>query len=206
MLSRPIEQLKIITCHLGNGASIAAIRNGQSIDTTMGMTPLEGVPMGTRSGSIDPAIIEYLMSKMNVGIDEMITLLNKSSGMKGLSGVSSDFREISNAANNGDPRAIAAFHVFTYSVKKQVGAYAAILGGVNALVFTAGVGENSAPIRAAIASDLGYMGLHLDHAKNDHGTRGVAREINTDGSTGKIMVIPTNEELVIARDTAALVK
>ncbi|MCL2547256.1 MAG: acetate kinase [Oscillospiraceae bacterium] len=205
MLNRPVEELRIITCHLGNGSSVAAIRNGCSVDTTMGFTPLEGLPMGTRSGSIDPAILSYLMEKENLSSDEMLNVLNKKSGMLGLSGISSDFRDLANAAKEGNDRADIALKVFNYSVKKYVGGYSAVLGGVDALVFTAGVGENSPAIRAAIAGGLDYMGLSLDSDKNE-AARGVEADISASGSRGRILVIPTNEELVIAKDTEALIK
>ena len=204
MLNRPVEELRIITCHLGNGSSVAAIRNGRSVDTTMGFTPLEGLPMGTRSGSIDPAILSYLMEAENLTSDEMLDVLNKKSGMLGLSGISSDFRDLAKAANEGNERADAALRVFTYSVRKYIGGYAAVLGGVDALVFTAGVGENSPAIRAAVAGGLDYMGLSIDVDKNEE-ARGVEADVSASGSRGRILVIPTNEELVIAKDTQEIV-
>ncbi len=205
LLNRPVEELRIITCHLGNGSSVAAIRNGCSVDTTMGFTPLDGLPMGTRSGSVDPAILEYLMDNEDMSIAEVLNVLNKKSGVLGLSGVSSDFRDLHKAADEGNPRAEVALKVFYYSVKKYVGSYAAALGGVDALIFTAGVGENNAAARAAIAGGLDYMGLDIDLDKNA-AVKGDECDISAGGSRGRILVIPTNEELVIARDTEAIVK
>jgi acetate kinase len=204
MLNRPIEELRIITCHLGNGSSVTAIRNGCSVDTSMGLTPLEGPPMGTRSGSIDPAILEFIMKKENISIEEMLSVLNKKSGMLGLSGISSDYRDLQQAAESGNERAKMALRVFCTSVKKYVGAYAAVLGGVDALVFTAGIGENNWVVRADISTGLEYMGLHLNADKNK-GLTGTEADISADGSPARILVIPTNEELVIAHSTEELV-
>lgn len=190
------DDLKIVTCHMGNGSSVAAVKNGISVDTSMGFTPLEGVPMGTRSGSIDPAIIEYLMIRESLSAAQVLEILNKKSGMLGVSGVSSDFRDLLASAN---PRAEYALDLFTYSVKKTVGAFAAAMDGCDALVFTAGVGENNPSIRKRISEGLGFMGLVLDDAKNE-AARGEC-VISADSSPSKIMVIPTNEELVIADDT-----
>ncbi len=190
------DDIKIVTCHMGNGSSVAAVKNGISVDTSMGFTPLEGVPMGTRSGSIDPAIIEYLMIRENLSAAQVLEILNKKSGMLGVSGVSSDFRDLIASAN---PRAEYALDLFTYSVKKTVGAFAAAMDGCDALVFTAGVGENNPSIRKRISEGLDFMGLVLDDAKNE-AARGEC-VISADNSPSKIMVIPTNEELVIADDT-----
>ena len=202
MLGKPIEELKIITCHLGNGSSVAAVDCGKSVDTSMGFTPLAGVPMGTRSGDLDAGILEYLMNKHGYDMKEMMNILNKKSGVLGISGVSSDFRDIENAANDGNQRAALALEAFQYSVKKLVGAYAAAMGGVDAIVFTAGVGENDANTRMNIASGLEFMGVKMDAAANN--VRGKETVISAADSKVKIFVIPTNEELMIAMDTAAL--
>jgi len=204
MLGKPIEELKLISCHLGNGSSITAVDGGKSVDTSMGFTPLAGLPMGTRSGDLDAGILQYLMDRYGMDIDEMLNVLNKKSGMEGLSCVSSDFRDLENAANNGDKKAALAQEKFAYEVKKYVGAYAAAMGGVDAIIFTAGVGENDKVIRAMVCQGLEYMGVELDEEKN--GVRGKEAVISADGSKVKILLIPTNEELMIAMDTAALVK
>ncbi|MCC5911989.1 MAG: acetate kinase [Clostridiaceae bacterium] len=203
MLGKSIEELKIVTCHLGNGASIAAVKNGQSIDTSMGLTPLEGLVMGTRCGDIDPAIIAFWMEKENITIAEATNVMNKKSGVLGLSGVSSDFRDIEGAAAEGNKRAQLALDVYYQRVKKYIGAYAAEMGGIDAVVFTAGLGENSATARKAICEDLEFLGMKIDDAKND--VRGKQVVVSTDDSTVKVLLIPTNEELVIARDTKTLV-
>ncbi len=194
------DDLKTVTCHMGNGSSVAAVKNGISVDTSMGFTPLEGVPMGTRSGNIDPAIIEYLMNRENLTSAQVLDILNKKSGMLGVSGVSSDFRDLLASAN---PRAEYALDLFTYSVKKTVGAFAAAMDGCDALVFTAGVGENNPSIRKRISEGLDFMGLVLDDEKNQ-AARGEC-VISADGSPSKILVIPTDEELVIADDTREIV-
>ncbi len=204
MLGKPIQELKIITCHLGNGSSVTAVNGGRSVDTSMGFTPLEGVPMGTRSGSIDPAIIEFLCVNKGMSIADVTSVLNKKSGMLGLSGVSSDFRDLHDAADRGDKRAELALHIFAYAVKKYVGMYAAVMNGVDALVFTAGVGENNDIMRHWIAGGLEYMGLVLDEEKNKVRVDG-ERDLSADGSQGRILLIPTNEELVIALDTESIV-
>ena len=205
MMGKDIKDLKLITCHLGNGSSISAVENGKSVETSMGFTPLEGIAMGTRCGSIDPAIIIYIMQELNLTIDEVNDLMNKKSGVLGISGVSSDFRDIEKAAwEDGNHRAQLALDVFTYKVKKFIGSYAAVMGGVDAIVFTAGLGENSPETREEVCQGLEFLGAVLDSAKNK--TRGKALEISTDDSKTKIFVIPTNEELVIARDTQALIK
>ncbi len=204
ILGRNPEDLRIISCHLGNGSSIAAVKGGKCMDTSMGLTPIEGLPMGTRCGNIDPAIIRFLMNKYNMTIDEMDTYLNKKSGMLGISGVSSDFRDLTAAADAGNERAKLALDIFTYNVKKYIGAYAAAMGGVDAVVFTAGVGENDDRVRLDSCKGLEFLGIKVDEEKNNvHGKEAI---ISTDDSKVKVLVIPTNEELVIARDTAELAK
>ena len=203
MLGRDIKDLKIITCHLGNGSSVAAIKDGKCIDTTMGLTPLAGLPMGTRSGDMDAGVMEFIMKKHNLSIDEMMTILNKKSGVLGLSGVSSDFRDLENASKEGNTRAQLAIDVFVYDVKKYIGAYAAAMGGVDAVVFTAGVGENSASLRAEMVKGLEFMGIKMDLEKNDF--RGEERDVSAPDAAVKVLVIPTNEELMIAMDTAEIV-
>lgn len=205
ILGKDVKELKIVTCHLGNGASVAAIQNGKSIDTSMGFTPLEGLLMGTRCGDIDPAIIPYLMEQKGYSYDEVNDIMNKKSGVLGLSGVSSDFRDIENAAfKEGNHRAEIALEVFYYRVKKYIGYFVAAMNGIDALVFTAGLGENSAEAREAIASNLEFFGINFDVTKNK--VRGKEAILSTDDSKVKVLVVPTNEELMIARDTLALVK
>ncbi len=203
MLGKPIESLKLISCHLGNGSSVTAVKNGKSVDTSMGFTPLAGVPMGTRSGDLDAGILEYLMNKHGMDIKEMLNVLNKKSGVQGVSGVSSDFRDLSKAAGEGNKRAALALDMFSYGVKKYIGAYAAAMGGVDAIIFTAGVGENDAGQRMAIASGLEFMGVKMDPDANN--VRGHEAIISAIDSKVKVLLIPTNEELMIALDTAALV-
>lgn len=203
MLGRPIEDLKIITCHLGNGSSITAIDRGKSIDTSMGFTPLDGLPMGTRSGNIDPAIIEFLCEHEHKNAAEVIEILNKKSGMQGISGVSSDFRDLDNAIDEGNKRAILAKDMFNISVKKIIGSYIAEMGGVDAIVFTAGVGENDRSVRWDICEHLEYLGVKIDPEKNKY--RGRQMDISIDWARVRVLVIPTNEELVIAQDTERLV-
>jgi acetate kinase len=202
MMDRPYDQTKVITCHLGNGGSVCAVRNGKSIDTTMGFTPLEGLVMGTRAGDVDVAAVTYLMKKEGLSADEMDNILNKKSGVLGLSGVSSDFRDIEEAAEAGNDRAEIALDVFAYKVAKRIGAYASAMNGVDAIVFTAGLGENSGATRRAICDYLGWMGVHIDSYNNS--LRGKAIEISATDSRVRVYVIPTNEELVIARDTKEL--
>ncbi|MBS5927239.1 MAG: acetate kinase [Clostridium sp.] len=204
VMGKDIKDLKIVTCHLGNGASLCAVKNGVSIDTTMGFTPLDGIVMGTRSGSIDPAIVLYLINELKYSAEDVNTLLNKKSGVLGISGVSSDFRDIEDAAAKGDERAILALDIYHYRIRTQIGAYAAAMGGVDAIVFTAGVGENGPETREACLEGLEFLGVKVDKEKNN--VRGKVREISTEDSTVKAFVIPTNEELVIARDTKNLVK
>ena len=204
MLGKKPEELKLISCHLGNGSSVTAVDGGKSVDTSMGFTPLAGLPMGTRSGDLDAGILQYLMNKYNMNIDEMLNVLNKKSGVQGVSGVSSDFRDLENAHKEGNERAGLAVDMFNYGVKKLIGAYAAAMGGVDAIIFTAGVGENSASQRMAIASGLEFMGVKMDAEANN--TRGKEAVISAADSKVKVLLIPTNEELMIAMDTAAIVK
>ena len=204
-LGKDIKDMKIIVCHLGNGSSISAVKGGKSIDTSMGLTPLEGVPMGTRSGDIDPAILEFLAKKENMDIFQLTAMLNKKSGVFGVSdGVSSDFRDLENAAAEGNDKAQLARDVFAYNVAKYVGAYAAAMNGVDAIAFTAGVGENDKNVRKAIVERLGFLGIELDEEANSK--RGEDNIISTADSKVTVCVIPTNEELAIARETLALVK
>ncbi|MCI7275805.1 MAG: acetate kinase [Cuneatibacter sp.] len=198
------EDLKIIVCHLGNGSSVSAVMNGKSVDTSMGLTPLEGLIMGTRSGDIDPAIVEFIAHKEGLTLEEVLTVLNKKSGVEGISGISSDFRDLENAADEGNERAILAQDAFAYRVAKYVGAYAAAMNGVDAIAFTAGVGENDSVIREKVCAYLGYLGLTLDKEANKG--RGKEIQLSTPDSTLKAFLIPTNEELAIARETVALVK
>ena len=203
-LGKPIEELKLISCHMGNGSSLCAIDGGRSIDTSMGFTPLAGLPMGTRSGDMDMGIVEFLMDKENLSISEISNMLNKKSGVLGVSGVSSDFRDLENAAADGNARAALALRMFHYNVAKFIGAYAAALGGVDAIIFTAGIGENGIADRETICANLGFLGLELDSEKNK--VRGKETDVATDNSKSRILVIPTNEELVIARDTLEIIK
>ena len=199
---RPIEDLKIISCHLGNGASITAIDGGKSVETSMGFTPLEGLIMGTRSGDIDPAIIFYMMKQLNMSADEVNHILNKKSGVLGISGISSDFRDLEKAAVEGNELATLALRTFYYQVVKYIGAYAAVMNGVDIIVFTAGLGENSIGTRTEICQNLSFLGVDLDAEKNR--TRGIEADVSTASSRVRVYVIPTNEELMIARDTAAI--
>ncbi len=203
MLGKKLEDCKIITCHLGNGSSISAVMNGYSVDTTMGFTPLAGVPMGTRSGDIDPAIVTFLMNKKGMTAQEADSLLNKKSGVFGIAGYS-DFRDLRDRSLKGDEKCTLALDMFTYAIKKCIGQYAAAMGGVDAVVFTAGIGENTPSIREAATSGLEYMGIEIDHKLNDE-TR-EERDISAPGAKVRTLVIPTNEELMIAKDTARLVK
>ena len=199
----PVEKLRIINCHLGNGSSLAAIKYGKCVDTTMGFTPLAGVLMGTRCGDIDPAIVLNVMDNHNLSTKEMDTLMNKKSGVLGISGVSSDFRDLGQAAAEGNECAQLALDMFHYQVRKEIGAFAAAMGGVDVITFTAGVGENGIEDRAAIAEGLEYLGAKLDPQRNN--VRGKDALISTDDSTVKMYVIPTNEEIMIARDTKDIV-
>lgn len=193
---------KVIVCHLGNGSSVTAVLNGKSVDTSMGLTPLEGLMMGTRSGSIDPAIIEYLMNKENMTLTEVMDVLNKKSGVLGLSGISSDFRDLEDATALGNEKAILAVDVFNYHVAKTIGSYVAAMNGVDAIVFTAGLGENDKAVRKGTISYLGYLGISLNEENNN--TRGKEIELSTPDSKVKVYIIPTNEELAIARETVEL--
>ncbi|MBP5355163.1 MAG: acetate kinase [Lachnospiraceae bacterium] len=194
---------KVVVCHLGNGASCSAVLNGRSVDTSMGLTPLEGLIMGTRSGDIDPAVIEFVAKKENKSLAEMMTVLNKKSGVDGMSGVGSDFRDLDAAAKEGNERAQVAVEAFAYRVAKYVGAYTAAMNGVDAIAFTAGIGENDGKVRKKICDRLGFLGITIDDAKN--AIRGEEVIISTPDSKVKVMVIPTNEELAICRETVALI-
>lgn len=204
MLGNHSPDFKLITCHLGNGSSLAAIKGGKCIDTSMGLTPLEGLVMGSRCGDMDPAIVPFIMENEKLTPKQMSDLMNKKSGVLGISGVSSDFRDVEQAAEQGNKNADLALRMFCYRVKKYIGAYIVALGGLDAMVFTAGVGENSVELRAEICQGLEFLGIKLDAKKN--AVRGDARYISSDDSKVKVMVIPTNEELMIAKDTVALVQ
>ncbi|HKL76321.1 MAG TPA: acetate kinase [Halanaerobiales bacterium] len=203
LIDKDPKDVKVITCHLGNGASVAAVDGGESVDTSMGLTPLEGLVMGTRSGDIDPAIIPFLMKKEGLEADEVDNILNKKSGLLGVSGVSNDSRDVKEAAKNGNERAELARKLFNYRVKKYIGSYAAAMGGVDAIVFTAGIGENAKDVRKDVMEDMEFLGVEIDEKAND--VRGETREISTKDSKVKVFTIPTNEELVIARDTEEIV-
>ncbi len=204
VLGKKPEDLNVIVCHLGNGSSISAVKAGKCVDTSMGLTPLEGVPMGTRSGSIDPAIVEFIANKENMDVHQVLNVLNKKSGMQGVSGVSSDFRDLDAATKAGNERAEIAVKMFAYSVAKYIGAYTAAMNGVDAIAFTAGVGENDPVVRGMVCEYLGYLGIKINPEMN--AKRGQEMEISTPDSKVRVMVIPTNEELAIARETVALVK
>ncbi len=206
LVKRPLAELKVITCHLGNGASMAAIRSGKSIDTSMGFTPLEGLLMGTRCGDMDPAVILYIMGKEELTLAEANTLMNKHSGLYGISGISQDMRELHKAAEKGHERAKMALDVFAYRLKKYIGAYSASLGGLDYIVFTGGIGENDWRTRQKALEDLEFLGVELDTEKNESLVGGKEGKITKQGSRAEAWVIPTNEELVIARDTALLVR
>lgn len=203
ILGKPLSELKLITCHLGNGASVAAVKYGKSVETSMGFTPLEGLAMGTRSGDIDPAIVKYLAEKENLSVAKVDDMLNKKSGVFGISGVSSDFRDIEEAAEKGNTRAQLALDVYIHRVKKYVGAYAAIMNGADAIIFTAGLGENSPETRRDVCKDMDFLGIELDESKNK--VRGKETDLTKEGSRVKVLLIPTNEELMIARDTKKLI-
>ena len=199
------ENSKVIVCHLGNGASISAVENSKCVDTSMGLTPLEGLVMGTRSGDLDPAVLEFVCKKEGIDVSEMVRILNKESGVMALSnGLSSDFRDLEDAMNQGNEAAALAIDAFSYRVAKYVGSYAAAMNGVDAICFTAGLGENSSFMRDMICKRLGYLGITLDEEQN--AKRGEDLVITTPDSTTKVLVIPTNEELAIARETFAIVK
>ena len=204
ILDKPYDELKTIVCHLGNGASICAVNGGKSVDTSMGLTPLEGLIMGTRSGDIDPAIMEFIANKENMSMDEVMNVLNKKSGVYGITEFTSDFRDIMDAMAKGDKRAELAIHVFAYRVIKYIGAYAAVMNGVDAIAFTAGLGENNSYIRERICNSLEYLGVKIDKSLNE--TKQDEIIISTPDSKVKVLVVATNEELKIARETLALLK
>ena len=204
-LNRPIEDMKIITCHVGNGGSLTAIKNGVSVDTSMGMTPLEGLMMGTRSGDLDPAIVPYVMNKEDLTVNEVNSMLNKHSGLLAISGISSDMREITEGMENGEPNSTLAFNMYEYRLRKYIGSYAAAMNGVDVIVFTAGVGENSVVLRQRVLEQLTYLGVEVDEELNKIRS-GEPRRISTANSKVEVLVIPTNEELVIARDTHRIVE
>lgn len=204
ILNKPYDSLKTIVCHLGNGASICAVKNGVSVDTSMGLTPLEGLIMGTRSGDIDPAIMEFIAEKEDMNINEVMDVLNKKSGVFGVTGTTSDFRDIMDAKERGDKRAELALDVFSYRVVKYIGAYTAAMNGVDTIVFTAGLGENNGYVREKICESLGYLGIKIDKVQNDK--KEDEKIISTTDSKVKVMVIATNEELKIARETLELIK
>lgn len=201
-LGKDIKDMKIITCHLGNGASICAVKGGVSVDTSMGFTPLEGIAMGTRSGDIDPAVVPFLVQELGKNVDEVLNIFNKKSGVLGLSGVSSDFRDIEEACNKGNERAKLALDVYHYRVKKYIGSYAAAMGGLDCIVFTAGLGENGSGTREACCEGLEFLGVEIDKELNK--VRGELKEISSKDSKVKVVLVPTDEELMIARDTKAL--
>lgn len=203
ILGRPIEELRLVTCHLGNGSSMAAVQFGKSVDTSMGMTPLEGVIMGTRSGNVDPAVLQFIMNNENLNINEMLDILNKKSGFLGISCVSSDMRDVEDAAAKGDKNAQIAIDMLYQGIKKYIAAYAAVMGGVDAVIFTAGIGENGYELREGVLTNMEFLGIEFDKEKNK--MRGKEAEISTPDSKVKVLVIPTNEEIVIARDTLELV-
>ncbi len=203
LLEKPYESLKIITCHLGNGASITAVDRGKSVETTMGFTPLEGLAMGTRCGSIDAAIVAFLMEKENMTAEQVNDILNKRSGVLGISGVSSDFRDLEQAATEGNKRAQMAINVFAYRVKSYIGSYSAVMNGVDAIVFTAGLGENSVSMREKICEGLDYLGVEIDREANN--VRGREKIISKAGSKTQVLVVPTNEELMIAKETVDII-
>jgi acetate kinase len=204
-MGRDIKDLKIVSCHLGNGSSITAVQGGKSIDTSMGFTPLDGVIMGTRSGCVDPSAVTFIENKLDLTPSQMSDYLNKKSGFLGISGISSDNRDISEAANHGDKKAKLAGEMLRYEIKKYIGSYAAIMNGLDAVIFTGGIGENSDDLRADVCHDMEYLGIKFDDKANA-GKRGELCRISTDDSKVQVWVVPTNEELLIARDTKALVE
>lgn len=205
-MEKDIENIKTVTCHLGNGVSVTAVDGGKSVDTTMGFTPLDGIIMGSRSGSIDPAIVTYLMNEKGYSIKEMDDILNKKSGVLGISGVGTDFRDIRNAANAGNKRAVLVMELYGYQIKKQIGAYAAVMGGIDAIVFTAGIGEHAPEIREKALRNMEFLGIKIEFYKNNNQDIGEGMEISTIDSDVKVFVIPTNEELMIAKETLDLTK
>ncbi|GGO04189.1 acetate/propionate family kinase [Saccharibacillus kuerlensis] len=204
-LGKPLEDLKVITAHIGNGGSLTAVQGGISVDTSMGMTPLEGLMMGTRSGDLDPAIVPYVMNKEELSVSEVNSMLNKHSGLLAISGVSSDMRDITDGWEKGEPNAKLAFEMYEYRLRKYIGSYAAAMNGVDVLVFTAGVGENSAIVRKEVCNNLSYLGIEIDDELNKVRS-GDPRRISTPNSKVEVLVVPTNEELVIARDTYRIVE
>jgi len=204
-IEKPLNSLKMITCHLGNGSSITAVENGIAVDTSMGFTPQEGILMGTRSGSIDPTVIPYIMKKRNLTPDQMSDLLNKQSGLLGVTGISNDSRNCEEAANAGNPRAILALDILAEGIKKYIGGYAAEMNGLDVLVFTAGIGENSASTRSRVCKNMSFLGIEIDEEKNAK-ARGIPYDISAQNSKVKVLVIPTNEEYMIALDTESLVE
>lgn len=205
-MKKDIKDLKIITCHLGNGVSVTAVDGGVSVDTTMGFTPLDGIIMGSRSGSIDPAIVTFLQKEKGYSVDEVNEILNKKSGVLGVSGIGTDFRDIRDAAAKNDERAFLTMDIYGYQIKKQIGAYAAAMGGLDAIVFTAGIGEHAPEVRIRALTDMEFLGINIDAAKNDNQNVGDGMEISTPESKVKLFVIPTNEELMIAQETLELIK
>lgn len=203
LLGKSVEDLKIVTCHLGNGSSIAAVDGGKVVDTSMGFTPLDGLAMGTRCGSIDPAVVTFLMHNEDLTTEEMDFIMNKKSGVLAISGVSSDFRDLDAAVEKGNQRAQLALDVFAYQVKKYIGSYACAMGGIDAVVFTAGIGENNAPLRKDICEGLEFLGISIDDEKN--GARGQEIDVSKEDAKVRVLVIPTNEELAIAKETKKLV-
>ena len=205
-MNKDVKDLKIVTCHIGNGVSITAVEAGKSVDTTMGFTPLDGIIMGSRSGSIDPAIVTYLVKEKGYSIDEVNDILNKKSGVLGVSGIGTDFRDIRSAVEDkNDPRALLVMDIFGYQVKKQIGAYAAAMGGLDAVVFTAGIGEHAPEIRSRALTNMGFLGIEVDLEKNESHNIGDGMEISKPTSKVKVVVIPTNEELMIAKETLELI-
>lgn len=202
-MGKDIKDLKIVSCHLGNGSSITAVQNGQSVDTTMGFTPLDGVLMGTRCGAIDPSAVTYVANKHGFSTGDMDTYMNKKSGLLGVSGKSSDWRDITAAAESGEKRALLARDMLVYDIKKDIGAYAAVMNGLDAVIFTGGIGENAPNCREMVCTDMEYLGIKIDNKANDF--KGELRKISTPDSKVEVWVIPTNEELLIARDTLAMV-
>ena len=206
MLGKKPEELKMITCHMGNGSSITAVDGGKSVDTSMGFTPLAGVVMGTRCGDIDPAIVKFVAEQENLSLEEVDNVLNKKSGVQGISGVSSDFRDLEAAQAEGNERAELALSMFVESVRRFVGSYMVKLGKVDSIIFTAGIGENTPVMRAAILRNLENFGIKIDDEKNKKAIRGAQMDISTDDSKVRVLVIPTNEELMIAKETMELLK
>jgi acetate kinase len=203
-VQKPLDNIKIIICHLGNGSSITAVKHGKSIDTSMGFTPMEGLVMGTRSGDIDPGVIFFLQRQFSMSFEQVEDVLNRKSGILGVSGISNDMREVCEQAENGDMRCQLALEIYTYRVKKYIGAYAAIMGGLDVLIFTAGIGENSSKIRAMICEGMEFLGIHLDEISNQR-LEPVNRLISTVDSESTVLVIPTCEEKIIVEDTLNII-